>query len=375
MMKRNILAVVIPALLVAGAANAAEVYNKDGNKLNLTGKITGLHYFSDDNGNDGDKTYARLGFKGETQIADQLTGFGRFEYQFQGNRAESAGSSNADKTRYAFAGLKFADYGSFDYGRNMGIAYDGIAWTDVLPEFGGDQSNSDNFLTGRSTGVATYRNTNFFGLVDGWNFAVQYQGKNNSDSTNRRGNIDEQNGDGWGVSSSYESDIGLGVVASYAAINRTDNQNNITNATTGRGKKAEAWATGLKYDANAVYLAATYGEYRNLSYIGQASGPNSTVVAGDTDGFADKTKIFEAVAQYNFDFGLTPSLAYVSAKAKDDVNNKNDYITKYVSVGATYAFNKNMSTYVDYQINLIKDTNAYGKSDDDTVALGLTYQF
>lgn len=29
MMKRNILAVVIPALLVAGAANAAEVYNKD----------------------------------------------------------------------------------------------------------------------------------------------------------------------------------------------------------------------------------------------------------------------------------------------------------------------------------------------------------
>lgn len=27
MMKRNILAVVIPALLVAGAANAAEIYN------------------------------------------------------------------------------------------------------------------------------------------------------------------------------------------------------------------------------------------------------------------------------------------------------------------------------------------------------------
>ncbi|MBE5274685.1 hypothetical protein [Enterobacter asburiae] len=35
MMKRNILAVVIPALLVAGAANAAEIYNKNGNKLDL----------------------------------------------------------------------------------------------------------------------------------------------------------------------------------------------------------------------------------------------------------------------------------------------------------------------------------------------------
>lgn len=38
MMKRNILAVVVPALLVAGAANAAEIYNKDGNKLDLFGK-------------------------------------------------------------------------------------------------------------------------------------------------------------------------------------------------------------------------------------------------------------------------------------------------------------------------------------------------
>lgn len=39
MMKRNILAVVIPALLVAGAANAAEIYNKNGNKLDFYGKI------------------------------------------------------------------------------------------------------------------------------------------------------------------------------------------------------------------------------------------------------------------------------------------------------------------------------------------------
>lgn len=41
MMKRNILAVVIPALLVAGAANAAEIYNKDGNKLDLYGVGSG----------------------------------------------------------------------------------------------------------------------------------------------------------------------------------------------------------------------------------------------------------------------------------------------------------------------------------------------
>lgn len=39
MMKRNILAVIVPALLVAGTANAAEIYNKDGNKVDLYGKV------------------------------------------------------------------------------------------------------------------------------------------------------------------------------------------------------------------------------------------------------------------------------------------------------------------------------------------------
>jgi predicted porin len=34
---------------------------------------------------DGDQTYMRLGFKGETQVNDQLTGYGQWEYQIQGN--------------------------------------------------------------------------------------------------------------------------------------------------------------------------------------------------------------------------------------------------------------------------------------------------
>lgn len=45
-MKRKVLALVIPALLAAGAAHAAEVYNKDGNKLDLYGKVDGLHYLT-----------------------------------------------------------------------------------------------------------------------------------------------------------------------------------------------------------------------------------------------------------------------------------------------------------------------------------------
>jgi len=58
-MKVKVLSLLVPALLVAGTANAAEIYNKNGNKLDLYGKVDGLHYFSDDAGSDGDQTYVR----------------------------------------------------------------------------------------------------------------------------------------------------------------------------------------------------------------------------------------------------------------------------------------------------------------------------
>ena len=267
-MKRNILAVVIPALLAAGAANAAEIYNKDGNKLDLYGKVDGLHYFSKDKGNDGDQTYVRFGFKGETQITDQLTGYGQWEYNVQSNHSESQGTEGT-KTRLGFAGLKFADYGSFDYGRNYGVLYDVEGWTDMLPEFGGHTyTYTDNFMTGRTNGVATYRNNNFFGLVDGLNFALQYQGKNQNDGRN----VKKQNGDGWGISSTYDIGEGVSFGAAYASSNRTDDQKLRSNE---RGDKADAWTVGAKYDANNVYLAAMYAETRNMTPFGGGDFTNT----------------------------------------------------------------------------------------------------
>lgn len=364
MMKRNLLAVIIPALLAAGAANAAEVYNKDGNKLDLYGKVDGLHYFSDNSGNDGDKSYARLGFKGETQINDQLTGYGQWEYNFQANNTEGSDAQTGNKTRLGFAGLKFANYGSFDYGRNYGVVYDALGWTDMLPEYGGDTAYADNFMAGRTTGVATYRNTNFFGLVDGLNFALQYQGKNDRTDTTKA------NGDGYGGAVSYVSPIGVGIVGAYASSDRTSGQKAVT---FGKGDRAEQWATSLKYDANNVYLAATYGETRNATnFSGTASIAG---VSQKVTGFANKTQDILLTAQYQFDFGLRPSLGYVQSKAKDIEGIGDADLIKYYEVGATYYFNKNMSTYVDYQINQLDSDNKLGLNTDDTVALGVVYQF
>ncbi|WP_278877971.1 porin OmpC [Ewingella americana] len=383
MMKRNILAVVIPALLAAGAANAAEVYNKDGNKLDLYGKVDARHQFSSNAGDDGDQTYVRFGFKGETQITDQLTGYGQWEYNVQANHAESAGDEG-NKTRLGFAGLKFGDWGSFDYGRNYGVIYDVMSYTDQLPVFGDDTmyQNNDNFMIGRSNGLATYRNNNFFGLVDGLSFAIQYQGKNQNDREAEskdalgntvvdKGTAKNQNGDGWGASTAYAiGNSGVSVTGAYFSSNRTDTQKR-----DGNGDKASAYALGTKYDANNVYLAAFYGE-----------STNTTPYGGDFNNIANKTQNLEVVAQYQFDFGLRPSIAYLQSKGKDlnQLGNGAGFgggdadLVKYIEVGTYYYFNKNMSTYVDYKINLLKD-NDYTKtaniSTDNVVGVGLQYQF
>ncbi|MGL5586397.1 MAG: porin, partial [Plesiomonas sp.] len=84
-MKRNLLAIVIPALLVSGAAQAAEIYNKDNNKVDFYGRAVGLNYMSSNEGQRGDQSYARFGIKGETQINESLKGIGLFEYNLPAN--------------------------------------------------------------------------------------------------------------------------------------------------------------------------------------------------------------------------------------------------------------------------------------------------
>ncbi|MDR3434000.1 MAG: porin [Rouxiella aceris] len=367
-MKRNLLAVLIPSLLIASGAHAAEIYNKDGNKLDLYGRVKAEHYFSDSASSDGDQSYVRLGFKGQTKVNDLITGYGQWEYQVAANVSEAQGTTGS-KTRLGFAGLKFNEFGSFDYGRNYGALYDVEGWTDMFPEFGGDgYTKADRFMTGRANGLATYRNRGFFGLVNGLNIALQYQGKND-DSSSRAAST--ANGDGYALSATYDIGAGISAGGAYASSDRTNTQ---AASTLGKGDKADAWTGGLKYDNHGVYLATMYAETRNMLPVSVPAGQSSLTTAA-VSGYANKTQTFEAVAQYQFDWGLRPSLGYVQTKAKDIEGVGDADLTKYIDVAATYYFNKNMSTFAEYKINQLSDNNKLGLNNDDVVAVGMTYQF
>lgn len=381
-MKRNLLAIAIPALLIAGTASASiEVWNKDGNKVDFYGRVYALNYLTDRNNQtgEGDKTTARLGMSGETQISDSLSGYGRWEYEAK------TGSDADNETRYAYAGLNFGDFGSFDYGRNDGVLKTLTSYTDVLPEFGGDASNNDIYaLTARTKAVATYRNSNFFGLVDGLRFAVQYADNGDNSSTqylNKHDRTDHDSAEAWGSVIDWDVlDSGLSIGAGYAQ--------------TGGHKDAKAWSAGAKYNNDNLYLAALYIQGK------QKYGWEKASTTSNTDDL--KTKGFELVAQYGIDFEvgrLTPSVAYIQHKVQDassflrsgDAGLKGNDLVKYVDVGLTYDFNKNLSAIVDYKINLLDkndigarralyEDGTFSKSQikataKDTVALGLIYQF
>ena len=81
---------------------------------------------------------------------------------------------------------------------------------------------------------------------------------------------------------------------------------------------------------------------------------------------------------------MRPAISYLQSKGKDLINtdgtNAGDQdLVKYMDLGATYYFNKNMSTYVDYKINLLDGNKSFyqenGIATDNIVALGLVYQF
>ncbi|MGC6387099.1 porin [Ewingella sp. S1.OA.A_B6] len=355
---------IVTHLIINASANASEIYNKDGNRLDLYGKVDARHVFSDNKPEDGDETYIRMGFKGETKINDELDGYGQWEYNFNGNKSEGSDAQTGNATRLGLVGLTTKKYGSLEYGRSLGALYDTESYTDMMPIYGGNSwARNDNFMSKRSTGLITYRNQGLFDLVPNLGIAVQYQGKN------ERSDVTRSNGDGVAMSTQYSFNNGISISGSWGQSDRTDGQQ-----ADGQGGQASAWASAIKYDQNQIYLAAMYSETKNMT-------PYTNTL------FASKTKNLELVTQYQFLNGLRPSVGFVisrgsnlaaSGNSSETFTGGDENLLKYIEVGSNYYLNKNMVLYADYKINLLKDnvfTRTAGVSTSNSVGIGMVYQF
>lgn len=364
----------IAMVIIASTAGAAEIYNKNGNVLNILGNISGGYYFSKNNTDNGGNSFIRYGLIGKTYFSDKVLGFGIWEHEFPLRSVEERMIlKDNGHSLLGYAGMRFGNLGSIDYGRNYGVLYDVGSWTDLTPEFGGDISIPDNFLSGRASNVITYRNNGLFGFLNGFDFAVQYQGKNSiGQSTGHT--VKNANGEGYGVSASYKLANGIAASAAYANSKRTADQRSLDSSTY-TIDNAEAYSFGIKYDAHGMYFAATYGETYNMTPFGNF---DDNLNPENLYGFANKARNIGVVAQYKFDCGFSPLVSYVHSKASDVDNGYGNYLKKCVTIGTTYTLDKHIATIVDYRVNLLSKndfTAAAQVCTDDVLALGISYLF
>ncbi|QCI24994.1 porin [Buchnera aphidicola (Rhopalosiphum padi)] len=363
------LAILIPMLFASNSSvNAVEIFNKNGNKLELYGSMNPNHNFSNKFlstkiASKEDNTNAILGLSGKINITDKLSSYAKIEYKTDLFMPEELMDKQQPNTvRLGYAGLKYGNLGSIDYGRNYGVIHDAQSLTNHIPYINNKSvfAYNDNYMVGRNNSLLTYRNNNVFGLVDGVSFALQYQ----DEIKNRIS--DQQNSAGWGASLKYESDSGLTAVGSCFTSERLTSDQNKKDL---KNESVDSYGLGFKYDANNVYIAAFYGAARNLT-------PHHI----PSNRFINETQNIEAIAEYSFDSGFHPSLSYLDSKGQNsNAPNKSELdLAKQINISTRYEFNKNVSTYMNYKINLLKENEFNTKnkiSTDNIIGAGVVYQF
>ncbi|WMY97688.1 MAG: porin [Arsenophonus sp.] len=374
-MKRNVLVIMITALFVT-TVNSAEIYNQDGNQLDFYGKMKARHHFTKKDSHErGDNSNFTLGIKGNVYISDEFRGYGHFALNTNTNTTED---ESIHKNKLAYIGFSSPNYGSIDYGRNYGVLRDISVWTNISPLFNlGYIRQSDSYMVGLNRNLLTYRTADFFGLVDGLNFALQYQGKNKNNNSGSK-DILKNNGSGWGLSVQYDVGdsgvtLGLGYIRSNTIIPLNLSQEMYEST---YSDHPQGWNLGVKYKFNNLYTAAIYGEHFRLSRI----VGDFDRIESDIDNIGNKTENLELVAQYSFDdLGLKPSISYIESTKKDNGNVlSRQKLLKYISLGTYYNFNKNLVAVVDYKMNLINNnefTQTHNIGTDSVFGVGLIYQF
>ncbi|MEZ9625846.1 porin [Aliivibrio fischeri] len=349
-MKKTLLALAVPALLMAGSASAATVYTaEDGSTIDVYSR---LGFNITDRNDDGDSVGnfdARIGLGGSQVVNDKVSVIGWAEYQV--NAAEARGNGDWSP-RYVWAGIDASEAGKVTFGR---VASGIIMLSDIGDVFAAsdvvlgrqlqlvDNSSAQTF---RQDGTIQYQNS--FG---GFDMSVAYI----------LGNTDSDQDGSYNAVGRYTFDLGdagtLAPVLAYQANSTGDNAANPDADYT-------FWGAGLQYKLNALTLGAMY---------------NQDEIEGV---YSDKStdKSYELTAVYNINDDWTARVGYRSlensggdeAEYKDTTFEVQYHLTERSSIYTSYVMRDGDNGNVTTAGPVMTDWN---NAEEDYYHLGLRYEF
>lgn len=308
-MKKAILPAMIAALL-ATSAQAATVYDADGTKADVYGR---MQFDIRDNGTDTDGVgSARMGFKAASVINSDINAIAKGEWQIAAENSDNEKFS----ARHLYAGFDSAKMGTLIFGQTDTAFYQAVAATDIYNSFGYGAFN--NVEDGRQEGQIIYAG-DFAGVYVGASY--QFQDKSLPDP----------------LDDSYALTLGYNIadVAFYGGYH-------LQQFATAEDK--ENYALSASYALDNLYLAAVF------------AGSKQDNVA-DYQGY-------DLVASYYLDDATKVYGGYTFQENTDTNTDTVDEIT----LGAQYAFNNQLKTWIEYQADMIS-------GNDDEVRVALQYNF
>ncbi|MCG9574673.1 MULTISPECIES: porin [Vibrio oreintalis group] len=347
-MNKTLIALAVSAAAVATGANAAEIYNNDGNSIEMGGRAEARMSLKD--GKAEDKTRVRLNFLGKAQISDNLYGLGFYEGEFTTKEQGQSTDSDANNltNRLMYAGLGGA-FGEVAYGKTEGALGVITDFTDIMA-YHGNSAAYKIAVADRTDNMLAYK-----GQFSDLSLKASYRFADATDEGTD--GYKDNNANGYSLSAIYAiGDTGVKLGAGYADADQFVKVNN----------------SNVLFDRSEYMLVASY-EINDLYFAGAyVDGQDKVKTSGDK---TDNTG-YEFAAKYTL--GQTVlSTTYNKLEAK--TSGTKSTAADNVAVDATYYFKPNFRGYASYNFNLLKagdnNGNVTKAQAEDEIALGLRYDF
>ncbi len=320
---KYLIAVASGAILSA-PLSAATIYKNDAQEFNVGGRVEVRGNLTD--GEYTDKSRVRLNVNGKNKLNEDLTVFGRYEFEIKENKDDNEANLT---TRHLYVGGD-TQFGTVIYGHQSNAVTYLTDFTDVAETFVGYINENTATSGDRSKNTLRY-------IYEADALTFQVSGTQNAND----------NADGFGVMAAYkispEVELAAGVASSDQEYGNSAEK-----------RQSDSYMIGARYSKDNVYLAAT-GMTGNISADGIA---DSDFVAAD------------AYAGYYFgeDNGNLVNIGYSYYSADDIASLETNF------VAVEYArYIGNFAVYGSYKLALNNDMSAGDRENE--LQLGARYGF